>query len=59
MTRSTFDDTPDSGLPADSGWSPPSRLGEPASGSSASGFASGTPRIGWRRQALLLAAVMA
>ncbi|MBI5269780.1 MAG: histidine kinase [Burkholderiales bacterium] len=59
MTRSTFDDAPDSGLAADSGWSPPSRFGEPGQAAAAAGFTSGTPRIGWRRQALLLAAVMA
>jgi signal transduction histidine kinase len=60
MTQAALDDAQDTGLPAaDSAWpSGDSRL--PESGSFArTGFLGATPRIGWRRQALLLAAVVA
>ncbi|HEX5684283.1 MAG TPA: ATP-binding protein [Ideonella sp.] len=65
MTSTTAaDDTPDSSLPnGDSGWphTTDSRFSEPSSfgGTAAAAMAGGTPRIGWRRQALLLAAVVA
>jgi signal transduction histidine kinase len=61
MTHATLDDSPDTGLPGDSVWpNGDSRLNEAGNFGAASGTLSGpTPRIGWRRQALLLAAVVA
>ncbi|HJV69738.1 sensor histidine kinase [Ideonella sp.] len=56
-----MDDAADAGLPgADSTWPhADSRFNEPATFGSGSVLGSSTPRIGWRRQALLLAAVVA
>ncbi|MBT9595890.1 MAG: histidine kinase [Vitreoscilla sp.] len=60
MTRAASpEDAADTGLPTnESAWpNPDSRFSEPASSGLIAGSAA--PRIGWRRQALLLAAVMA
>jgi signal transduction histidine kinase len=65
MSHTAFDDAPEAGLPGDSVWPSAdhrleSRLGEPGSLGSPSGALPGSSsRIGWRRQALLLAAVVA
>jgi signal transduction histidine kinase len=61
MTHAAFDDAPDPGLAGgDSVWPhPDSRLNEPGGFGGSGLLTSGTPRIGWRRQALLLAAVVA
>ena len=61
MSHTALDDAHDTAFPGDSVWpSPDSRVNESASFGSGSGTISGpTPRIGWRRQALLLAAVVA
>lgn len=61
MTHAALDDAADAGLPgADSTWPhADSRFNEPATFGSGSVLGSSTPRIGWRRQALLLAAVVA
>lgn len=64
MTSTAADDAADTGLPnGDSGWphAGDSRFSEPSSfgSTAAAAMAGGTPRIGWRRQALLLAAVVA
>ncbi|WP_374562490.1 sensor histidine kinase [Ideonella sp.] len=62
-TTTAADDAPDTGVPSDSGWphTTDSRFSEPSSfgSTAAAAMAGGTPRIGWRRQALLLAAVVA
>lgn len=59
MTHAALDDAPDTGLPGgDSTFPHEPRYSEPAAyGGGAVG--SSIPRIGWRRQALLLAAVVA
>jgi signal transduction histidine kinase len=61
MTHASLDEAADAGLPGDSVWpSPDARLNEAGSfGVSSTGLSGPTPRIGWRRQALLLAAVVA
>ena len=60
MTHASLDEAGDTGLPGDSVWpSPESRLNDPGFGSPSTSLSGPTPRIGWRRQALLLAAVVA
>ncbi len=58
MTATASDDAADTVIAGDSAWPSDSRFGE-GSGTVTSAVGSATPRIGWRRQALLLAAVVA
>jgi len=62
VTQAAVDDASDAGSPgaADSTWPHlDGRLNDPAGLGHGSALGSATPRIGWRRQALLLAAVVA